>query len=66
MARGTVRTFDARAGVGEIEDDDGRRIPFHCTALVDGSRTINVGVSVEFEIAPGHHGRWEAASISRT
>lgn len=66
MTRGTVRSFDKHAGVGEIEDDEGRLLPFHCTALVDGSRTINIGVAVEFDVAPSHLGRWEAAAVSRS
>ena len=65
MARGTVRAFDTRAGVGEIEADDGARLPFHCTAIVDGTRTIEPGTKIEFERAPGHFGRWEATAVSR-
>lgn len=65
MTRGSVRSFDSHAGVGEIEDHEGRALPFHCTALTDGSRTINLGVEVEFEVVPGHLGRWEAAAVSR-
>jgi cold shock CspA family protein len=65
MARGSIRAFDSHAGVGEIEDDEGRALPFHCTALTDGSRSISVGADVEFEVAPSHRGRWEAARVSR-
>jgi cold shock protein len=38
--------------------------PFHCTAIVDGTRTIAVGTRVEFEIVAGHQGRWEARAIA--
>jgi cold shock CspA family protein len=65
MAGGAVRAFDARAGVGEIETGDGDVLPFHCTALVDGSRTIEPGTAVEFERSPSHLGRWEATAVSR-
>ena len=65
MAQGVVHAFDARSGVGQIEDDDGELLPFHCTALVDGTRTIEPGTAVEFERAPSHLGRWEATAVSR-
>jgi cold shock CspA family protein len=61
--RGTVLAFDNHQGFGEIEADDGMRLPFHCTAIADGSRDIAVGVTVEFEIAAGLPGRWEATAI---
>jgi cold shock CspA family protein len=65
MTGGTVRAYDQRAGVGEIETADGEVLPFHCTALVDGTRTIEPGTAVEFERAPSHLGRWEATAVSR-
>jgi cold shock CspA family protein len=63
MARGKVVAFDEHRGLGELEDDDGSRLPFHCTAIADGSRTIAVDASVEFDLAPGPLGRWEATEI---
>jgi cold shock CspA family protein len=62
--RGTVSRFDAGRGLGVIESDDGTTYPFHSTVIVDGTRTIPVGVTVEFEVIPGHLGRWEAAAVS--
>jgi len=59
---GRVVVFDEGRGLGEIESD-GERYPFHCTAIAGDSRTIEVGVDVEFEIAPGPLGRWEAAQL---
>lgn len=61
---GTVTSFDAGRGLGEIEGADGATYPFHSTVIVDGSRTIAVGAAVEFEVIPGHLGRWEAAEVS--
>jgi cold shock CspA family protein len=61
--RGTVRTFDERRGVGEIEADDNAAFPFHCTAIADGSRRIAPGTAVEFDVVAGLPGRWEAADI---
>ncbi len=60
---GTVTAFDAHRGLGEVEDENGRRYPFHCTRIADGSRQIPVGVKVEFSVAPGLPGRWEAVAI---
>jgi len=62
--RGTVARFDAATGLGEIEGADGARYPFHSTVIADGTRTIAVGITVEFEVVPGHLGRWEAAAVS--
>lgn len=61
---GVVVAFDEHRGLGTIESD-GERFPFHCTAIADRRRTIEVGAAVEFEVAPGPLGRWEAASIER-
>ena len=40
-----------------------RVYPFHCTKIADGTRDIPVGVAVEFTVAPGPLGRWEAVGI---
>jgi cold shock CspA family protein len=64
VARGTVSAFDERAGLGEVTADDATVYPFHCTVIADGSRTIEVGANVDFEIVPGPLGQWEAAQIS--
>ncbi len=60
---GVVIAFDEGRGLGEIEDGDGRRYPFHCTRIADGTRTIPVGAKVEFSVVAGLPGRWEAAGI---
>ncbi len=60
--RGTIAAFDDAVGLGEIDAGDGRRIPFHCIAIADGSRTIAVGAVVEFDILP-KLGRYEATAI---
>ena len=59
---GTVTTFDEPRGLGTI-DADGTSYPFHCTAVLDGSRTVDVGASVTFEVRPAGMGRWEATEI---
>lgn len=60
---GTVVAFDPKRGLGEIRGDDERMYPFHCTKIADGTREIPVGVPVEFTVAPGVLGRWEAVAI---
>jgi len=61
---GRVTAFDERRGLGEVTADDETVYPFHCTVIADGTRTIEVGARVEFEVVPGRLGRWEAAAIT--
>ena len=60
--QGEVVAFDEPRGLGTIEAD-GVVYPFHCTALLDGTRTIEVGTAVAFEVRPAGMGRWEATQI---
>ncbi|MEY2418557.1 MAG: cold shock protein [Actinomycetota bacterium] len=62
-AEGTVASFARDRGLGEIVTPDGETYPFHCTAIADGTRDIEVGKSVTFTIAAGHLGRLEATAI---
>jgi cold shock CspA family protein len=60
---GTVAEFDAARGLGTVRDDRGAELPFHCTAVADGSRMIDVGTRVAFTTAAGHLGRMEAREL---
>jgi cold shock CspA family protein len=60
---GVVSEFDEPRGLGRITSSTGEVLPFHCTAIADGTRTISVGERVRFQVVPGHRGRWEAARI---
>ncbi len=62
---GTGRVaFDDDVGLGVIVDADGGRwTGFHCTAIADGTRTIDVGVHVSYATRARHLGRWEATDI---
>ena len=62
---GTVSEFDEAKGYGTVRSAGGRDLFFHCTQIADGTRTIPVGVNVEFEVMPGRNGRWEATDIRR-
>jgi len=61
--RGTVTGFDVPAGWGVITAESGEHIPFHCTAIADGSRDITVGLAVRFDLGAGRMGRFEAAGV---
>jgi cold shock CspA family protein len=60
--RGRVSAFDDGAGYGTITDPEGEWF-FHCTAIADGTRRIEVDADVAFVLAPGHLGRWEARDV---
>ena len=63
--RGTVAQFDAHVGLGTVRAEDGRELLFHCTQLLDGTRTIEVGALVRFDVIAGHAGKWEAARVEK-
>ena len=63
-ASGSVASFDKHAGLGEITGDDGTTYPFHCTAIANGTRDIEVGTKVSFTVAAGHRGKLEATQIN--
>jgi cold shock CspA family protein len=58
-----VTTFDARRGWGTVTDSGGAEFEFHATAVVDGSRRIEPGTRVVFDVVPGHRGRYEARGL---
>jgi cold shock CspA family protein len=62
---GSVSRFDREVGLGEITADDGVSVPFHCIAIADGSRDIQVGANVEFDLFP-KLGRYEATHVQKT
>lgn len=59
---GTVRSFHAERGLGEIEAASGERYAFHCIEIADGTREIEVGARVTFETL-AKFGRYEACTI---
>lgn len=60
--RGVVISFDAHAGLGEIQDTDGSIWPFHCVSLADGTRQIEIDTRVDF-VTKFHVKRVEAFDI---
>jgi len=62
---GTVTAFDAAVGLGTITPSSGSGgsvVQFHCVAIADGSRVIEVGTVVEYALIP-KLGRYEAWAI---
>ena len=65
MASGTVIEFDEDVGLGRVRDDaDGTSYLFHCVEIADGTRTIEVGAAVEFDLMV-KFGRPEARDLRR-
>jgi hypothetical protein len=66
---GEVVEFDGEVGLGTILADAGvsgvrRPLPFHCTQISDGSRSVAVGTRVSFSALPARLGRWEAFDVT--
>ncbi len=62
---GSVSSFDDHRGLGEVTAEDGTTYPFHCTGIADGTRTIEVGTSVRFDVVAGRLGQWEAGAVAK-
>jgi CspA family cold shock protein len=62
MPAGTVSAFDEHVGLGEVQSEDGDVYLFHCVEIADGSRTIEVGTPVEFDLMR-KFGRLEASGL---
>jgi cold shock CspA family protein len=62
-SEGEVVAFDDPRGIGAVRTADGHELAFHCTAIADGTRSIDVGAQVRFRVAPGRGGRWEAFDL---
>lgn len=60
---GTIAAFDDHTGLGQVATADGNMVPFHCTQIADGSRTIAIGTAVRFVVGAGGPGRWEAFDV---
>jgi len=59
--RGVVTEFDEGRCLGTVTTEKGA-FPFHGVTLADGSRAIEPGTEVEFEVLP-KLGRYEAGNI---
>ena len=61
---GTVTEFDGNAGLGVVTAEGGGDFRFHCVEIADGTRTIDVGASVEFTLL-AKLGAYEAACLTK-
>jgi CspA family cold shock protein len=62
--RGVVSVFDESVGLGTIVGDDRVEYSFHCIEIADGTRTIEPGTDVSFDLL-AKLGHWEASNIRR-
>ena len=62
MPFGRVTDFDEHVGLGHVTADSGSVHLFHCVEIADGTRTIDVGTAVEFDVQV-KFGRDEAANL---
>ena len=64
---GTIVAFDALRGLGSVAlaRGNGVVVPFHCMAIDDGTREIEVGIRVAGTLAPDAVGRLQMTSITK-
>jgi len=68
---GRVASYDAGRGLGTVAAGDDGLVhvhpvhTFHCTAIADGSRAIEVGTRVAFVLVAGLGGVLEARAVTR-
>lgn len=62
---GSVAYYEPERGLGVVLSNEGAEHLFHCTAISDGSRQIEVGRAVCFRLVPAHGGRYEAAALTK-
>ncbi len=61
---GVVSAFDDARGLGTVTDAT-TTWPFHCTEIADGTRSVEVGRRVAFDVVAGHLGRMEAVRVTK-
>jgi cold shock CspA family protein len=65
VTRGHVSAFDEASGLGVVTGSDGTALQFHCVEIADGTRKIDVGTDVEYDVLP-KLGQVEARRIRPT
>jgi hypothetical protein len=64
MIEGVIAAFDDARGDGVFRDHRGESLYFHCVNILDGSRTIAVGVRARARRAVGHLGYDEVVDVA--
>ena len=47
---GVVTEFDEHVGLGVVRAENGETYMFHCVEIGDGSRSIETGIRVRFDV----------------
>ena len=64
MAQGTVKWFNPEKGYGFISQEGGEDLFVHCSEIqMDGYKTLDEGVAVEFEVTTGDNGKLQASNV---
>lgn len=64
MLVGTVTELDEAVGLGTVTAAGGGTHRFHVVEIADGTRSVDVGRTVTFELLP-KFGRYEAGSLAK-
>lgn len=65
MAEGTVKWFNPEKGYGFISQPDGEDLFVHFSEIqMDGFKTLDEGVAVNFEVTEGQNGKLQASNVT--
>ena len=66
MAEGTVKWFNAAKGYGFISREDGDDLFVHFREIQDeGSKTLDEGQKVSFDVTQGQNGKMQASNVRK-
>ena len=65
MAQGTGKWFNPEKGYGFISQQDGEDLFVHFSEIqMDGFKTLDEGVAVNFEVTEGQNGKLQASNVT--